>query len=614
MSTKVKSPEDLPKKPGIYIMKDKNDEIIYIGKSKSLRNRVKSYFKDKYDTPKTAILMSHFNSLEYIITDSEKEALILEANLIKKHRPKYNIRLKDDKRYPYVKITDEDFPRIIITRNIGKTGNYFGPFTDVGSVRQTVKFLKSLFKIRTCRRMDGPCLNCQIDLCYGPCEGNISKKEYKKLISKIDLFFQGKYTQITKDLEKEMKEAAKNQNFEKAAVLRDQIASINEIMEKQFVDFAAELDQDIIAMAFDGDSAIVVVFSIRDGKITGKDDFLMSGTKNNKTDEVISAFIQQYYGINRHIPQEIIIEQAIKDKNEEKLILDWLSDLRGSKVDISVPQKGSKLRLIRMVAKNADIIKKQKKKLKNAMIEVKKYLKLRELPRIIEGYDVSNISGKLAVGSKVSFKDSKPNKKQYKRFKLETPGPNDYEMMRELLSRRFKVFSKENKEDKENKENKKDKEKKEINEEEPNLILIDGGKGQLGIAIEVLESYGLQHIPIIGLAKEYEEIFIPQSSHPIIIPKNNEGLHLLQRVRDEAHRFAVSYHRKLRSKNIEGSELDDIPGVGKKRKISLLKHFGDIEKIKNANEEEIANINGLNKKVAKNIYEYFNKSNSTHNK
>lgn len=618
MSTKVKSADDLPKKPGIYIMKDSSDKIIYIGKSKSLKNRVKSYFKDKYDSPKTQILMSHFNSLEYIITDSEKEALILEANLIKKYRPKYNIRLKDDKRYPYVKITDEDFPRLIITRNIGKTGSYFGPFTDVGSVRQTVKFLKALFKIRTCRRMDGPCLNSQIDLCYGPCDENISKKEYKKSIAKIDLFFQGKYSEIIENLEKEMKQAAADQNFEKAAVLRDQIASIAEVMEKQFVDFANELDQDIIAMSFDGDSAIVVVFSIRNGKINGKDDFLMSGTKNNKANEVISAFIQQYYGINRHIPKEIILEEAIDDKSEEKLIIDWLSDLRGGEVEITVPLDGTKLRLVRMASKNADIIKKQKKKMKNALIELKKYLKLEKLPRIIEGYDVSNISGKLAVGSKVSFLDSNPNKKQYKRFKLETPGPDDYGMMRELLTRRLKSLANLNNEDYtknivkindlNNNNNINNNTNVEIGDnkgEEPNLILIDGGKGQLKIATEVLKEYGLEHIPVIGLAKEFEEIFIPQTQNPIIIPKNNEGLQLLQRVRDEAHRFAVTYHRKLRSKAIEGSELDDIKGIGKKRKIKLLKHFGDIENIKKASVDEIATVKGLNKKVAKAVYDNF---------
>lgn len=589
MSTKVKSADNLPKKPGIYIMKDADDKIIYIGKSKSLKNRVKSYFKDKHDTPKTQILMNHFNSLEYIITDSEKEALILEANLIKKHRPRYNIRLKDDKRYPYVKITHEKYPRLLITRNIGKNGEYFGPFTDAGSIRQTVKFLKSLFKIRTCKRMDGPCLNNQIDLCYGPCDEKISEEEYKKAITKIDLFFQGRYSKIIENLEKEMKHASKSQLFEKAAVLRDQINSIQEVMEKQFVDFADELDQDVIAMSFSGDSAIVVVFSIRDGKINGKDDFLMSGTENNNSSEVISAFIQQYYGVTRHIPKEIILGEAI-NKEDEKLIVDWLSDLRGSEITIIVPEEGIKFRLVRMASKNVEIIKNQKKKMRNAMIELKKYLKLEKLPRIIEGYDVSNISGKLAVGSKISFLDSKPNKKQYKRFKLKTKGPDDYGMMKELLSRRFKPLSNNNKDD---------------DIKEPNLIVIDGGKGQLKVATDVLKEYGLEHIPIIGLAKEFEEIFIPQTPNPIIIPKNNEALYLLQRVRDESHRFAVSYHRKLRSKEIEGSELDNIQGIGKKRKINLLKHFGDIETIKTATIDEIASVDSLNKKIAKNIYDYF---------
>ena len=354
MSTKVTSPDELPQKPGIYIMKDKNEKIIYIGKSKSLKNRVKSYFQKNLDRPKTQVLMSHFNSLEYIITNSEKEALILEANLIKKHKPRYNVSLKDDKRYPYVKLTDEDFPRIQITRNIGKTGKYFGPFTDVTSVRQTVKFLKQLFKIRTCRNMDGPCLNSQIDLCLAPCDGGITKEEYQSNMEKIDLFFQGKYTKIIKDLEAEMKEASANFEFEKAAVIRDQIESIRSVMEKQFVEFAHEEDQDIIATAYTSRHAVVVVMSIRDGRIIGKDDFLMNGSQHTTSDEILSAFCKQYYGINRHVPKEILLEEDIPDK---ELIEEWLSDLRGNKVSIKIPQKGKKLRLVRMASKNAEIIK-----------------------------------------------------------------------------------------------------------------------------------------------------------------------------------------------------------------------------------------------------------------
>ena len=582
MSTKVKSPDNLPNKPGVYIMRDNTDTIIYIGKAKNLIKRVKSYFREKLDRPKTQILMSHFDSLEYIITNSEKEALILEATLIKKHRPRYNIQLKDDKRYPYVKITDEEFPRLVITRNVTKNGIYFGPFTDVGSVKQTVKFLKSLFKIRTCRNMNGPCLNSQIDLCYAPCDGRISRKDYAEIISKIDLFFQGKYSTIVKNLKKEMMEAASNEEFEKAAIIRDQISSIEEIMEKQFVDLVDDdLDQDVIAMAPNKNEVIVIIMPIRNGKIVGRDDFLMSSSEYDSSSEIMFSFIQQYYGYNRHIPKQILLDEDI---DEKKLLEDWLSDLRGNKVKIKVPQKGVKLRLVKMAKKNAEIIKHQKKKMENSLIELKKYLKLEKVPHVIEGYDISNISGKFAVGSKVSFKDAKPNKKMYKHFRMETPGPNDFAMMEELLTRRLKMID---------------------SDPEPDLIVIDGGKGQLGMSCGVLEKLNLTHIPIIGLAKEFEEVYIPNSSRPIIIPKNNTALHLLQQVRDESHRFAITYHRKLRSKNIQASSLDDIVGIGKKRKISLLKEFGSVDNIKKASIEELAKINGMNLKTAENVYNYY---------
>ena len=582
MSTKLKSPDNLPNKPGVYIMRDDTDTIIYIGKAKNLVKRVKSYFRERLDRPKTQILMSHFDSLEYIVTNSEKEALILEATLIKKHRPRYNVQLKDDKRYPYVKITSESFPRLVITRNVTKDGIYFGPFTDVGSVKQTVKFLKSLFKIRTCRNMDGPCLNAQIDLCYAPCDGKISEKEYSEIINKIDLFFQGKYSTIVKNLKEEMAEAAKNEEYEKAAVIRDQIASIEEIMEKQFVDLVDDdLDQDVIAIAPSKNEVVVIIMPIRNGKIVGRDDFLMSGSQYDSSSEVLFAFIQQYYGYNRHIPKQILLDEDI---DEKELLEDWLSDLRGNKVHIKVPQKGVKLRLVKMARKNAEIIQHQKKKMENALIELKKYLKLENLPRVIEGYDISNISGKFAVGSKVSFKDGKPNKKMYKHFKMETPGPNDFAMMEELLTRRLKMVDR---------------------DPEPDLIVIDGGKGQLGMACGVLDKLDLAHIPIIGLAKEFEEIYVPNTKRPIIIPKNNKALHLLQQVRDESHRFAITYHRKLRSKNIQASSLDDIAGVGKKRKVALLKEFGTLENIKNASIDDLAKIKGMNQKTAENVYNFY---------
>lgn len=582
MSTKVKSPDNLPNKPGVYIMRDASDTIIYVGKAKNLIKRVKSYFREKLDRPKTQILMSHFDSLEYIVTNSEKEALILEATLIKKHRPRYNVQLKDDKRYPYVKITNERFPRLLITRNVTKNGIYYGPFTDVGSVKQTVKFLKSLFKIRTCRNMNGPCLNSQIDLCYAPCNDGITEEEYSQIINKIDLFFQGKYSTIVKNLKKEMMAAAENEEYEKAAVIRDQISSIEEIMEKQFVDLVDDdLDQDVIAISKGEDEVVVIIMPIRNGKIVGRDDFLMSASQYDSSSEIMFAFIQQYYGYNRHVPKQILLDEDI---DEKQLLEEWLSDLRGNKVTIKVPQKGVKLRLVKMARKNADIIKHQKKKMESALIELKKYLKLERIPHVIEGYDISNISGKFAVGSKVSFKDGKPNKKMYKHFKMETPGPNDFAMMEELLTRRLKMVDR---------------------DPEPDLIVIDGGKGQLGMACGVLEKLNLTHIPIIGLAKEFEEIFIPNSSRPIIIPKNNQALHLLQQVRDESHRFAITYHRKLRSKDISSSSLDDIPGIGKTRKINLLKEFQTIDNIKNASVEELAKTEGMNQKTAENVYNFY---------
>lgn len=584
MSTQVDNPNDLPDKTGVYIMKDARDNVIYVGKSISLKKRVKSYFKEYHDSPKTKVMMGQFKSLEYIITDTEKEALILEANLIKKYRPTYNVRLKDDKRYPYIKITRENFPRILITRNISGDGShYFGPFTDAGSVKKTVKFVKSLFKIRDCKRMDGPCLNSQIDLCHAPCAGEISKKDYKKLIDNIDLFFQGKYSQVMATLDKEMIEAAENHEFERAAVIRDQIESIKDVMERQNVAFNNNTDQDIIAGSYDQKIACMVVFSVREGKITGKEDFLMAGVENTNPEDVLSAFIKQYYSNPRYVPGEIILQYTIKEQN---LVEDWLSDMREEPVEITVPHDGVKFKLIRMASKNADIIKNQKKQVNNALLDLKKYLKLPKIPQNIEGFDVSNISGKSAVGSMVSFQNAVPKKSRYRKYRLETPGPDDYGMMRELLTRRYEKLVREK-------------------EDHPQLILVDGGKGQLKIAVEVLNSLNLNDIPVIGLAKEFEHIFIPQINEPIILPRNSQALFLLQRIRDEAHRFAVSYHRTIRSKQIDHSELDEIKGVGQKRKINLLRHFGDIESIKKAEIEDLMRVKGMNSRVAQEIYNYF---------
>jgi excinuclease ABC subunit C len=577
--------KNLPDKPGVYIMKDVEDTVIYVGKAKSLKKRVRSYFKDDIDSPKTRAQMRHFHHLEYMVTDTEKEALILESNLIKKHMPRYNIRLKDDKRYPYVKVTKEDYPRILITRRVVDDGSYYyGPFTDSGSVKKLVKFLKTLFKIRDCKRMDGPCLNYQIKLCNAPCIGKISKKDYRKQVDKVTLLFEGKYGKIISMLQSNMEEAASNQEFEKAAVIRDQLSSIGEVLERQKMEVTRDLDQDVVAFSSDEKMACVVVFSVRSGKITGKDDFFMSGTQNTSGEKILSAFLKQYYAGPRHVPAEIVLPGEVDD---EKLLLEWLSEKRGDEVIFKVPENGVEYRLVRMVAKNAEIILKHQQEVKGALLDLKNYLKIPKLPRRIEGFDISNISGKMAVGSMVVFEDGAPKKSSYRRFKVNTTGPDDYAMMREVLTRRYGRMKRED-------------------ESEPDLVLVDGGKGQLNIALEVFRSLGID-LPVIGLAKEFEHVFIPNFSSPIILPGSSEALHLLQRVRDEAHRFAVSYHRKLRSQKLEHSLLDEVPGVGIKRKKNLLKHFGSLENLEKASAQEIADVKGISKNLARNIYAHLHK-------
>lgn len=565
-------------------MRNIDDDVLYVGKAKSLIKRVKSYFSTREQPLKTKLLMSHFHNLEYIITDTEKEALILESNLIKKYKPRYNIRLKDDKRYPYIKITNEDYPRVLITRNVRDDGAYYyGPFTDTGSVRRMVKSLKALFKIRTCRRMDGPCLNYQIHLCNAPCSGKITKKSYNEIIEKVNLFFEGKYSEIIKMLNELMLEAASNNEFEKAAVLRDQIQSVDGILEKQKIEFDRGLEQDVIACSYDEKVACVVVFSIRDGKIIGKDDFLMSGTEGTMPDKILSAFLKQYYMTPRQIPSEIIIQYK---PDEKELISEWLSENRGHEVILRTPKNGTESRLAQMVAKNAEIIKNQEREVRGAMFDLKKYLNLPKIPRHIEAFDISNISGKLSVGSMVVFIDAMPKKSKYRKYKIQIDGPDDYAMMRDVIGRRYsKILPEEN-------------------DKKPDLILVDGGKGQLNAALEILKSLNLSYIPIIGLAKEFEHVFVPEKKDPIILPRNSEALHLLQRIRDEAHRFAVTYHKQLRSKKLKYSILDEIKGVGEKRKINLLKHFGDIETIKNADINEIASVKGINRDLANMIYKH----------
>ncbi len=582
LAIKSNDPDDLPLVPGVYMMRDSSDHILYVGKAKSLKKRVKSYFRNDLD-PKTRALMKQFHHLEYMVTDTEKEALILESNLIKKHMPRYNIRLKDDKRYPYIKVTNETFPRVLITRRVLDDGSfYYGPFPEATALRKLVKFLKTIFKVRDCKRMDGPCLNYQIDLCNAPCDKKITQEEYKKLIDNVSFFFEGKYSEITQALKSEMIEAADNHEYEKAAILRDQLNSVEEVLEKQKMEFTRSLDQDVVASASDSELACVVVFSVREGKIIGKDDFLMSGAENTSEEKIISAFLKQYYTGPRHVPSKIIIPKIVEDK---KLVEEWLSEKREAPVSIEIPTEGVEYRLIRMVSKNAEIILNHQKEVKGALLDLKKYLGIPRIPKRIEAFDISNISGKMAVGSMVVFENGAPNKKYYRKYKILTEGPDDYAMMREMLERRYTNI---------------------INDKSPSpdLVLVDGGKGQLNVATDVFKSLGVTNIPVIGLAKEFEHVFIPQTPSPLILPRDSEALLLLQRIRDEAHRFAVNYHKKLRSKELEKSLLDKIPGVGNKRKIKLLKHFGDISNLEKASINDIAMVDGISRKLAIKIHEH----------
>lgn len=641
MSALSNDPDNLPEKPGVYILKDIEDRILYVGKAKSLKKRVKSYFKDELDSPKTKTMMRQFHSLEYIVTDTEKEALILESNLIKKHLPRYNIRLKDDKRYPYIKITNENYPRILITRRVLDDGSYYyGPFTDVTALRRMLKFLKSIFKIRECKNMDGPCLNYQINLCEAPCDGKISKKDYKKLVDRVNLFFEGKYKEIMAILRNMMEESAVNQEYEKAAILRDQIGSLKEMVERQKMEFNRHLEQDVIACSLDENFAAVVVFSVRNGKIIGKEDYIMSGLisgeentvktdqktkestttkyveksvkKSVETDQeaVLSAFIKQYYSGPRAIPSQLILQHHVED---EELITEWLKEKSEDDVIIKVPEEGLEYRLVKMVAKNADIIKNHQKQVKGALLEVKKYLGIPKIPRHIEAFDISNISGKMAVGSMVVFEEGVPKKKSYRRYKIKTPGPDDYAMMREVLNRRYqKLVNDEIYKTPQQLEDNVKRKAKSRNQESatwPDLIIIDGGKGQLNVALEVLKSLNILDIPVIGIAKEFEHIFLPNISTPLILPPKSEALHLLKRVRDESHRFAISYHKKLRSKDIEDSLLNHIPGVGPKRKLKLIRHFGSLQRIKDAGIKQIAEVDGISLNQARIIHDYLNDGN-----
>jgi len=587
----------LPSKPGVYIFKNAQDQVIYIGKASDLKNRVKSYFQSSAQlSPWKQRLVNEIKNIDYILASSETEALLLECNLIKKYKPKYNVTFKDDKFYKFIKITlSEDFPRILTIRRISKDkARYFGPYSSSESLDNTLKTLRKIFPYRTCKTLPKkPCLLYHIDLCPAPCVGFISKEGYHKLITQIVLFLEGRSNEIIKELKKEMGKLAQKKEFEKAAEIRDRLVKIQKTLATQQVISINKIDQDIISMAHEGNLSSINIFIIRQGKLIDKQNFILKHTKHLSDKEILTSFVEQYYRNATNLPKEIILQTEIEDK---KNIVKWLESLVQRKMKLTIPKRGHKKKLIKLGRINArEHLKTGKRKEKISRVraresqrELKSVLNLKKIPKIIECFDVSNIQGKEATGSMVVFVSGKPDKSRYRKFKIRTVAQiNDYAMMEEVLKRRF-TYIKNTQRLKSSKDN--------AFKTPPDLIIIDGGKGQLSRALEVLKQFKLR-IPVIGLAKRLEEIYVPGKSKPIHLLPNSPALLMLRHIRDEAHRFAITYHRKLREKKETLSILDQIPGIGPKKKKVLLEKFGSVDEIKKANLSKLSRV--INKKTAK---------------
>ena len=588
----------LPASLGVYLFKDNQGKVIYVGKAANISNRVKSYFGASGNlSSKIQQLVLKVNDLEFMVTDSEQEALILECNLIKKYHPRYNVRLKDDKTFPYLKIDiSEDWPGVYITRRFKNDGaRYFGPFASAGSVRKTLRLVKKIFPFRSCTKsIDGtdkrPCLDYYIHRCLGPCIGAVSKQEYREVINQVILFLQGKQELVLHELSNKMRASAQQLQFEKAALLRDQILAIERVIEGQRIAIMAKGEQDVIAMVQNEGQAYVEVFFIRNNKLIGRDHFIMEGIHDEMPGQIMASFVKQYYASASYIPSVILLQYPV---DEMSVLAEWLKERRGGSVKLQVPQRGAKKRLVSMVAENADkglLLAKAKQinleTITSGLQELKDRLCLPRIPLRIEGYDISDIRGTLAVGSMVVLERGLPKPSLYRHFRVKmVAGADDYAMIQEILRRRFK---------------------RGIAGEgswavTPDLILIDGGKGHLNAALEVRQGLGVDSIPMASLAKENEDVFIPGESAPVNIPKGSPTLHILQRARDEAHRFAISYHQKLRSKRSTASILDDIPGIGPKRKRALLKKFGSIEAIREASINQLSQVERIPPALAQRI-------------
>lgn len=609
----------LPDKPGVYLMKNSLGEIIYVGKAKILKNRVRQYFQNsKNHSEKVKAMVKNISEFEYIVTDSEMEALILECNLIKKYSPKYNISLKDDKFYPFIKVTtNEDFPRVFITRNYAKDGNkYFGPYPNAGAVHETINLIRKIFPLRTCKKLileDGkytrPCLNYHIKKCKAPCEGHISKDEYRHMIDEIMDVLSGRDRTLINKLKEEMQEASSTLEFEKAASLRDKILAIESIAEKQKVFKSQENDEDFINIYKDEKDCCIQVFFLRDGKVTGREHFVIEDSAHEEDKTVISQFIVSFYGGTPKVPKNIYIPES----DEIEALEEFLSVKRGSKVFVKIPIKGEKKDMLELVKNNAkvtldqfkDKILMDKEINKVSLEQIQGLLELDSLPLRIEAYDISNIQGVDSVGSMIVFEDGKAKNSDYRRFRIKTvKSANDYDSMREILERRFSHGLKEIQEIQE----KKIKFSNGRFSNFPDLIMMDGGKGQVNVALEVLGKLGI-NIPVCGLVKDdyHATRGIIYNNNELIINRNSNLMQLIRRIQDEVHRFAITYHRSLRDKRTLHSILDDIPNVGQKRRMSLLMKFGSIDNIKKATLSELMETESIDSKAANSILSYFKK-------
>lgn len=609
--------DSLPKGPGCYLFRDEHHKVIYIGKAKVLRNRVRQYFQEsKKDDPKVATMVSKVRDLEVIETDSEVEALILEANLVKEHKPRYNIELKDDKSFPYIKITDEMFPRIYVTREKDRSGGrFFGPYTDVKNLRHTLKTLHRIFPIRSCMhvfteevvasRKVKLCLDYHIRKCEGPCQGLVDTSAYRAMIEQMQRFLRGKTHDLLAQLRREMEALAAGMRFEEAAKLRDRIRAIEHYTASQKVMFQDLSDKDILALAKIGDDACGVVFRVRDGKLIGRQHFYFAHVEEKTPAEVLEHLIKTYYLQADFVPPEIYIPMELEDADT---IVDWLRRLSDGSVELVTPRLGDKLKLVHMAAKNAGLLlddlklqrlKAQEQFVPHVLLSLQRDLNLNRVPRRIECFDNSNIQGSDPVASMVVFADGKPKKSEYRKFKIRSvEGADDFASMHEVVSRRYLRV---------------------LNEgmDFPDLIVVDGGKGQLSAAVSALEGLGIEVSkagskgqPIVALAKRLEEVFVPDVGTSIMVPKTSSSIKLLQQVRDEAHRFAVTFHRQIRDKRTIASALDEIDGVGPKRRKSLFDRFGSVKKLSEASVDDIRSVEGIPENVARKIHTFLSELNS----